>query len=144
VRNLGTGIELELEPRTPEQLRQDVEVVHEYDLAYYHWDYSDADYWLWPLFDPSDRAMGRGGRNFLGYHNDPELEPLFRQVNGHREFEVIKKLTHDIHAIFHEKMPFIPLWQLDTHVAYHEDLTMVHMDPLLIFPHIEEWKLNRR
>ena len=44
-------------------------------------------------------------------------------------------------------MPFIPLWQLDTYVAIQEQLKTVpaprHLDPLLIFTHVEGWKLEK-
>jgi hypothetical protein len=48
-------------------------------------------------------------------------------------------------------MPFIPLWQLDTHLAIHKSLSMVDgrdrpidIDPLLIFANVEAWTLNKR
>jgi hypothetical protein len=41
-------------------------------------------------------------------------------------------------------MPLIPLWQLDTHLAYHHDLTPVRIDPLLVFSEVEQWKLEKK
>jgi hypothetical protein len=40
-------------------------------------------------------------------------------------------------------MPFIPLWQLDTHLAIHKDLTLLNLDPLRVFTHVEKWRLNK-
>jgi hypothetical protein len=44
-------------------------------------------------------------------------------------------------------MPFVPLWQLDTHIAVHKDLRTVPepdgLDPLLIFTHVDRWKLAK-
>ena len=124
---------MELEPRTPAQLREEVEVLHDYQLAYYHWDYPNDDYWLWPLFESSERALGAGGSNFLGYHNDPVLDSQLRRANAHRDFKAVQACTHTIHALIYEKMPFIPLWQLDTHIAYHEGLKPVRLDPFSSF-----------
>lgn len=139
------GLELELKPRSPRQLRQEVELEHDYDLAYYCWDYPDETYWLWPLFDP--RAMGRGGRNFLGYGNDDQLQALFRRALDHRHFAEVRRLCHEIHAHLFEKMPLIPLWQLDMHIALRNDLKTVpppeKIDPLLVFTEIEQWRLQR-
>jgi ABC-type oligopeptide transport system substrate-binding subunit len=139
------GIQLTLVPVSPRQLRLDVEGEgHNFELAYYSWDYPSEAYWLWPLFDPRP-----GGRNFLGYQNDPELETYFRQAMSHREFAVVQQNTHQIHARLFEKMPLIPLWQLDTLLAVHNSLTtdnsrfdVNRIDPLLIFTDVEKWSLR--
>jgi ABC-type oligopeptide transport system substrate-binding subunit len=149
IQRIGPGIELELKPMEPRALRHDVEELYDYDLAYYSWDYPDETYWLWPLFDPS--AIKPGGRNFLGYQNDEELESLFHRIMSHRDPIEVKKLTHRVHEVFESKMPFIPLWQLDTHLAIHNSLSMVDGQdrpvvphPLLIFTNVETWVLNKR
>ena len=42
-------------------------------------------------------------------------------------------------------MPFIPLWQLDTHVAVHSTLNIpVTIDPLLVFTDVETWTLEKK
>lgn len=139
-----TGIELELVPRTPHDLRRDVEVRHDYDLAYYHYDYPSELYWLWPLFNPEPQALGANGRNYLGYQNDGELASDFLGAMLHRRFEDVRRFTQKIQTQLNEKMPFIPLWQLDTIVAAHRDLTTAHLDPLLIFSDVEHWQLRKK
>jgi peptide/nickel transport system substrate-binding protein len=135
----NTGVDLELIPRSPRELYQDVELQHDYDLAYYHYDYPDELYWLWALFNPDPRALEPGGGNYLGYENDSELESAFRAAMGHREFAKVRQLTRTIHAILFAKMPLIPLWQLDTHIAL-KGVTPVNLDPLLVFPDVGQWK----
>lgn len=139
-----TGLTLELKGLPPRELRKQVEVEHDYDLAYYHWDYANEAYWLWPLFDPE--AAGRGGRNFLGV-NDPELQMLFRRALVHRQFKEVQALTWQIHRELYEKMPLIPLWQLDTHLAVHRELQTVPppigLDPQAVFAAVEQWKLGK-
>jgi ABC-type transport system substrate-binding protein len=132
----STGIELVLEPRSPHELRQEVEG-HNYELAYYHFDYPSDVFWLWPLFD--------GAANYLGY-SDGELESAFQKAMGRRDFKEIQELTHNIHQIFYAKMPFIPLWQLDTHIAIHKDVKydQRRLNPLLVFTNVEQWKLERK
>lgn len=143
VRN-ATGLVLELKGLSPRELRKQVEVEHDYDLAYYHWDYANEAYWLWPLFDPE--AAGRGGRNFLGV-NDPELQMLFRRALVHRQFKEVQELTWQIHRELYEKMPLIPLWQLDTHIAVHRELQTVpqpkELDPQVVFAEVEQWRLGK-
>ncbi len=139
----ATGFEIVLVPRTRRELHKDVELEHDYDLAYYSYDYPSEAYCLWPLFNPDSRARERGGSNFLGYHNDGSMESWFHRALGHREFAKVRECTHKIHAEMWAKMPLIPLWQLDTVVAVHKDLTPVRMDPLLIFTDVERWKLGR-
>jgi hypothetical protein len=70
---------------------------------------------------------------------------------SHRDPAEIKSITHTIHQAFCEKMPFIPLWQLDTHLAVHKSLSMVdgqgrpvEPDALLIFTNVETWRLENR
>jgi peptide/nickel transport system substrate-binding protein len=141
--NLNLGIELQLLPRSERDLHQDVQETHDYELAYYSFDFPDKLYWLWPMFDP--RAIGPGGRNFLGYQNDDVLESLFRRMQTHREFAVVQELGRRIHQVLYEKMPLIPLWQLDTHVAMNNTLSIPgEFDPLLVFPGVENWTLAPR
>lgn len=141
---LGTGLQLELEPKSPRQLHDEVEFGHDYELAYYHYDYPTDAYWLWPLFNTNPKALDRGGKNFLSYQNDSQLESLFIKSMGHRDFQEVQHLTQDIHAHLFQKMPLIPLWQLDTHLAIQDDLKPMHLDPLLVFTDVEYWKLEKK
>jgi peptide/nickel transport system substrate-binding protein len=141
---LGIGLQLELEPKPPRQLHDEVEVGHDFELAYYHYDYPTEAYWLWPLFNPNAKALDRGGKNFLGYQNDGQLESLFIRSMAYRDFQEVQRLTQEIHAYLHQKMPLIPLWQLDTHLAIHDDLKPVRLDPLLVFTDVEQWKLEKK
>jgi peptide/nickel transport system substrate-binding protein len=147
VAKLDTGpavfLRLKLVPLPPRQLKQDVER-HDYDLAYYHLDYADESYWLWPLFDTRPGALGPGGSNVLGYQNDAVLESLFRRAMRERDFARLQETTYEIHAHLYEHMPLIPLWQLDTHRAVHPDLAPVRLDPMRVFAGVEDWTLGRR
>jgi ABC-type oligopeptide transport system substrate-binding subunit len=142
VEQLHPKLKIELEPLSAEELYSKVEVRHDYDLAYCHWDYPSEDYWLWPLLDP--RATGSRGRNFLGYTNDGELEGYFRKAMARRQFKAVQQEMYEIHDRIVEQMPFIPLWQLDTHVVFDKDLQPVGIDPLLVFTNVEEWRLEKR
>jgi ABC-type transport system substrate-binding protein len=139
-----TGIELELVPRTPHELREDVEVNHDYELAYYSYDYPNDLFCPAPLFNTTPQALGKNGGNFLGYQNDGELASDLYGATHHRHFEEIRASMQRIQTQLTEKMLFIPLWQLDTIVAFHRDLTTAHLDPLLVFPDVEHWQLRKR
>lgn len=139
------GVELQLEACSPAKLRQDVEVEHQYQLAYYHLDYPDESYRIAPWLNPRNR--GPGGRNFLGYTPDHRLSQLMSQASNHRQFSAVQRYAHEIHQAFIEQMPFIPLWQLDTHLAIHRTVEThpnpERLDPLRVFQDLEQWQLSR-
>src|SRR5262249_9798906 len=82
---------IELQPRTPLELHQDVEIAHDYHLAYYSHDYPSEAYWLWPLFQSSGTH-----ENYLGYKNDDELEGRMRKMMGHRDPREVRSLAWQI------------------------------------------------
>src|SRR5205807_10299224 len=134
-----TEVQLELVGLPPAQLRDDVERDHKYDLAYYQLDYRDETYWLWPLFDPN--ATGPGGSNYLGYDRDPDLQGKFLNALDYRKFDIVQGYVRDIHRQIYDKMPLIPLWQLDTHLAMRDETQTVpqdvrSLDPLHLFSDI--------
>jgi ABC-type transport system substrate-binding protein len=138
----ATGFDIELEARPPRDLHHEVEDLNSYELAYYSYDYPSEAYWIWPLFN--NGTPETGSRNYLGYQNDGALEEDCQRAMSHREFAKVQEYTHSIHKQIYEKMPFIPLWQLDTFLAIHKDLKPVHLDPLLIFPDVEQWTLEKK
>jgi peptide/nickel transport system substrate-binding protein len=125
----------------PHSLKQALEK-RDYQLAYHHLDYGSEAYWLWPLFDPSQEALAEGGPNYLHYTNDAELVSLLQKAMEQRDFDRLREQTHNIHAHLFEKMPFLPLWQLDTHIAVHPNLIVTRLDPLLVFGDVARWKLK--
>jgi ABC-type transport system substrate-binding protein len=142
VAHINPNLKIVPEALSPDDLYNKVEVRHDYDLAYYSYDYPSEDYWLWPLLDP--RATDAGGGNYLGYTNDGRLEGYFHQAMAHRQFKTVQQKMYDIHERLIEQMPFIPLWQLDSHIVFHKDLQPVGLDPLLVFTDVEEWRLEKR
>jgi ABC-type transport system substrate-binding protein len=150
------GLSIELKPVPLDNLRLDVLRDHEYDLAYYWYDYPDPTFWLWPILDKrSDRI---GGPNFLGYQGgNGRLEQLCRDALNHRNFKNVQELTHTIHSVFvQQEMPFIPLWQLDRFIAHTNSVqildgtrqlsltsTTPEIDPLRVFGTVEYWRVNR-
>jgi ABC-type transport system substrate-binding protein len=135
----STGIKLELVECDPYQLRKDVEETHNYDLAYYHYDFPDDTYWLLPLLGP--HGLAEGG-NYLGYDNS-QLTVQMQQISKLRDFVTVReKMQHVIHLALTKEMPVIPLWQLDPLLAVHKDLKPVPFDPWLVFSDIDQWKLD--
>src|SRR5205823_4279201 len=105
-------------------------------------DFANDLYSLWPLFDPRDEALATGS-NYLGFR-DVSFTELLQNASSHRDFAEVKRLAYDIHAGFYDRMPFIPLWQLDYHVAVHPNLKLPRVDPLRVFANVEEWVLGGR
>ncbi len=140
-----TFIELKPEEVEPHKLREDVEESHQYELAYYHYDHPSEAYWVAPLFDISPGATGINGSNYLGYV-DGELQAEFQRAKDRRDFGEVQQAMHLIHRMLVQKMPLIPLWQLDTFLAYRRGLNLdrASVDPLLIFNDVEQWELVPR
>ncbi len=150
------GLTLQLQPVTLDNLRVDVSRDHDYDLAYYWYDYPDPTFSLWPMLD--SRSDKVGGQNFLGYNGGGgRLESLCRNALNHRNFKDVQDITHTIHQAFvQQEMPFIPLWQLDRFMAYSNGLQLLdgtrplnltgpapEIDPLRVFGTVEYWRVSR-
>jgi peptide/nickel transport system substrate-binding protein len=135
------GIEIKVERLPPRALREAVEETHSYDLAYYYYDFPSDAYWLWPLFDPNglDPRMG----NYLGY-TDGQLAGYLGQMNLRRDIRELQKLAQFAHRRMFEKMPLIPLWQLDRHVAMGGGVKYVPFDPLSVFGDVDRWRLEKK
>jgi ABC-type transport system substrate-binding protein len=139
---VGKPINLRLVALPSHQLQRDVQA-RQYQLAYWHHDYPNDLYSLWPLFDPRDEALETGS-NFLGYKDDGSLVELLQKAASYRDFAQVKRLTHDIHVALFERMPLIPLWELEYHIAAHPSLVLPMLDPRCVFGTIGEWRLEKK
>jgi ABC-type oligopeptide transport system substrate-binding subunit len=139
VNKLLSGVELVPERRTPQDLRSDVELAHDYDLAYYWYDFPDETFWLMPLLGPSGRASGE---NYLGYNG--LLVNRIQGATNRRHFTDVRRDAQSIHRLFLEgEMPFIPLWQLDPlYASKVDEVEMLPFDPYHIFARIEHWRVK--
>ncbi|HEX3150181.1 MAG TPA: ABC transporter substrate-binding protein [Gemmataceae bacterium] len=148
---------------TPLVFREKVYLEHDYDLALTTFDYRDDLYSLSGLLDPEAIGPeGRGGRNFLSYlasgtnPTDPDrrLRRLIEDAGKSRNFSaIVRQKTWDIHALFNQRMPFVPLWQLDRFMVVHKDLEMYfdpqeavagaeQLNPATVFTGVEMWRLK--
>jgi ABC-type oligopeptide transport system substrate-binding subunit len=135
------GIAVTPVKKDPHALREDVEIKRTYDLAYYHYDFPDETYWLWPLLAP--RAPTAAG-NYLEFSGTDKLQQLLRDAKERRNFTVLRDRTLMIHKLLSEETPVVPLWQLDPLNAVNQDVKYEGgFDPLLVFPDVENWRLER-
>jgi len=120
------GIDIKLEPVEETRFYDQVVNRHEFELAYWRHDFEDPTYWLGPLLDQSKQAQAPGGPNFMSYTQDAatDLDDKFRQLNDHKRFGEIERLTHEIHELVTSNAIIIPLWQLDTYVAVSRRLAI--------------------
>jgi peptide/nickel transport system substrate-binding protein len=135
------GVDIKVLPQPPRDLRVTVEETFAYDLAYYYYDFPSDAYWLWPLFHPNGLEPRQG--NYLGYADD-QLGRLLGQMNGRRDIRELQKQAHLVHGRIFDKMPLIPLWQLDRHAAFAVGVKPVAFDPLLVFEDVEQWRLEKK
>jgi ABC-type transport system substrate-binding protein len=157
----GAKVTVDLEAAPPAEFFERVYSEHRYDLAYVAIDYPDDGYpfGLGSLLDP--QADGRFGRNVTGFRTpgtspgdaDEKLGRLLDQVREHRDDKVLKSLAFDIHDAFNASAPFIPLWQLDRHVAISSRVKLFYdglakplppqyLDPSHLFLGAAKWRLE--
>jgi hypothetical protein len=122
---------------------------HDFDLAYWRYDFEDPTYWLEPLLDQDPDARRPGGPNFMGYPQDAALRALFDEINLHKHFPQIQQATHQIHTHVAQDAIVIPLWQLGTYVALSSGVdpqdrhgNPAALDPFDLFANIEQWELT--
>lgn len=157
----GGKLVVNLEATSPVEFYERVYSEHRYDLAYVPIDFPD-DYYpfaLGSLLDPA--AGGRHGRNLVGFrtsgtHPGPAEESLGRllfEIRDHRDRAAVIDLAYRIHHAFNAAVPFVPLWQLDRHVAvsskvkFYVDgqakpLTAGSLDPTHLFRGVSKWRLE--
>ncbi len=133
----GVGIHLKLVPLSPRQLKKDVDD-RDYELAYFHLDYPDDTFPLWPYFDQAEKD--RGGANFLGY-GDADLLNRLSRLRSARNFKTVREVAQSTHLAFFEQLPFIPLWRLPTHVAFR-GIDPGRLDGRRVFANVERWRLT--
>ena len=156
-------LQIDLVDLPTETFREKVYLEHDYDLALTTFDYRDDLYSLAGLLDPDGVGPeNRGGRNFLNYltsgtnplDSDRRLRRLIDEAGRSRNFsQVVREKTHDVHALFNTRVPFVPLWQLDRYMVAHKDLEMYfdapespagaeQLDPATVFTGVEMWRLK--
>jgi ABC-type transport system substrate-binding protein len=157
----GGKLTINLEPAAPAEFYERVYAEHRYDLAYVSIDYPDLGFpfGLGSLLDPA--AGGRYGRNLFGFRTqgtspseaDEALGRLLVEVREHRDLAVINDLSTRIHNAFNASVPFVPLWQLDRHIAVSskvkfyfdgqtKPISAAYLDPSHLFQGVSKWRLE--
>jgi len=158
----GSRLTLELEPREPRDFLRHVESEQRYDIAYLPFDYPDDwhPFGLAAFLDPD--AAGRDGRNVTGYlSNGTNPDADDRNLGGelaafreHRDFAGdLAPRAQRVHSVFNDRMPFVPLWQLDRHTLVSGKLRVViddtanpvpadRLNPAVLFQNAARWKMD--
>ena len=162
VKDPKARVTITLEPVPTRELVRRVEEEHRYDLAYVPFDYPDDwhPFGLAAFLDAA--AVGRDGRNWLGYLDpatnpdaeDLRLKQLLTELRGYRDYSgaVVPKVRV-VHDLFNDCMPFIPLWQLDRHTVMHTSLKIFVdesadpsnprlLNPAVLFHNVARWRLD--
>lgn len=136
---LGLAVKLKGMPAL--QLQADLQSERPtFEAVYTHYDFPNELLSLWPLFDTS--SVTPLGQNFMGDCRDTALISLFRSMQNKRELGFIVRRTHEAYDLMWRKMHFVPLWQLDPHVAVHRSLVITRLHPTHIFEDVEQWRLR--
>jgi ABC-type oligopeptide transport system substrate-binding subunit len=158
----GSRLTLELEPREPRDFLRHVESEQRFDIAYMPFDYPDDwhPFGLAAFLDPD--AAGRDGRNVTGFlslgtnpdEKDRELGGELAAFREHRDYAGdLAPRAQRVHTQFNERMPFVPLWQLDRHTLVSGKLRVVldetgdvvtaeRLNPAVLFHNAARWKME--
>lgn len=151
---------LQLEGTPTRDLLVRVYEEHRYDLAYIPFDYPD-DWYPYALAALLDReAAVRQGRNCFSFlkpdtqpdADDLRLGQLLSDLRHIRDPKTLAEQARDIAQRFNQSLPFIPLWQLDRHIAIHHKLRIyfdpntpaepTQLDPTRLFTRVAYWRLE--
>lgn len=158
----GKKLILNLEGVSVRELFRRVEEEHRYDLAYVPFDYPDDWYpfGLAAMLDPT--AGGRGGRNFPGFglpetnpdQDEMQLGRWLAELRAHRDYSgKIAPRAAEVHRLFNDCVPFIPLWQLDRPMIVNtavkvfvedtpEPVSPRVLNPTVLFQGVARWRLQ--
>ena len=155
-------VKLTPEGVSPRDLYKRVEAEHRFSVAYRTHDYRDDWYPLGLATQLDPDAAGPNGRNVTGFAlkqsapsaADDALAQKLTDATRTRDFEGrLKPLAHDIHRKFAESVPFVPLWQLDRHVAVSkkvkvqfdgsaEEVPAKRLDPTPLLQNVSRWRVE--
>jgi ABC-type transport system substrate-binding protein len=120
--------------------------VPSFDMLYTTWDFTSESLNLRPLLDVT--ATGGQGANFMSYQippnpQDPSLMRYLANGLNNRELENARRQMFSIHKHVMDNAIFVPLYQLDKHVAVHRSLDQYErFHPLFVFDGVEKWILK--
>lgn len=142
------GFNVRLDPKLPNDFMKEVAHDHDFDLAYWRIDHNILCN-IAGLFDIANAALEPGGANFMGCR-DQTLNQLFIDLRNEQVGDKIWSVQHRIHRYIYDQVLLIPLWRLDTYVAYTTRLKgrsggkshELPIDQSTLFRRTEEWYLE--
>lgn len=141
------GINCSIKPTGAAELAVEMnKPVPEFDLLYTTWDYNSETLNLRPFVDVV--CTNGNGPNFMGYQlppnpQDPALMRYLSNSLNNRELENARRQMYSIHKHVMENAVFVPLYQLDKHVAVHRNLDKAErLHPVFVFDSVEKWVLK--
>ena len=161
LKDAPTKLNITLDPLAPDELYRRVCVEARFDLAYMPFDYPDDWHPLGLSAFLDSAAHERGGRNYCGYLapnanadlDDRRLGTELQALQQHRDFSGhLVPRGAEIHKLFDECMPFVPLWQLDRLMLVHNNLR-IHLEeggrdssaevlnPTVLFQGVARWRV---
>lgn len=141
------GINVNIKPTWAAELSVELnKPVPDFDLLYTTWDYDNETLNLRPFLDVV--CTNGNGPNFMGYQlppnpQDPTLMRYFSNSLNNRELENARRQMYSIHKHIMDNAIFVPLYQLDKHVAVHRNLDQAErLHPVYVFDGVEKWTVK--
>ena len=118
--------------RTPHVLQRDLQT-HDYQLAYWLPRFCRPTSTLCGLFSTRGEELTAVPTTWASRTTTAPWRRGFSRPIPHRDFSEVKRLTQEIHVLLYERMPLIPLWQLDYHIAIHPQSEAADRGPIAGF-----------
>jgi len=111
---------------------------YSFDLAYWKYEYLDGTFSCVSLFDAKNQS------NLEQYDEYYDLHALFTNLRTHKHFMGLRDTSREIDKHIASYLPVIPLWRLDTFIAFSNrvDLGDREIDPIYPFRDVKSWELK--
>lgn len=143
----SVGFEVDLQKRPNNAFLRELKN-GSFDLAYYQIEHDNVLFNIANLFDATPNPLGVGS-NFMGYKNQ-KLSQMFQDLRTTKNSDEIWAIQNKIHRFIATESVVIPLWQLDTYIAYSRRLVgrtgegeiKLPVDSSHIFRNVHQWYLK--
>lgn len=92
---------------------------------------------MWEPVVDARRLFDQAG---LAGSSSPYLSLALRQLDQASTWPDVGSRLRQIHAIAHQEVAIVPLWQLTDHFAYHRSLKGMAAQPVSLYQHVEHWR----
>jgi ABC-type transport system substrate-binding protein len=100
------------------------------------WDLLYTELAMWEPVVDARQLLGPYG---LAGRCSPHMDLALRRLDLADDWKRARDRLLEIHRLFHEDLPLVPLWQITDFFAYQQGLKNVGSRPAMLYQNIENW-----